>query len=681
MIRVRLGIVIALSTLFFLLSAAVTVAWITVGADFEREIPEGLLDGEIGVSPTFYAYRFSDRENRRGEREDVTDRIFAQKKREYVPYSEIPENLVNAFVAIEDKDFFTHRGVDWKRTASAVLNLAIGYSDRFGASTITQQLVKNLTGKNEISVGRKIQELMWATDLERKADKTQIMERYLNIIHFSDSCDGIAEAARHYFSKSAKDLTLCECASIAAITNSPAYYNPIRHPENHLKRRDLILSEMCKEGYITREEYDAAVASPIGLAVTESEDGVNSWYADLVIEDVINDLMKEYGITRRAASEWVQGGGLRIDTAMNPEMQEYVEEYYRTAVVLPKDADGKSAQSALIVIHPQTGDILAVAGAVGRKTGNRIQNFATQTKRPPGSTIKPIAVYAPAIERGIITWGSVYDDAPVTVTGDGTPWPQNATREYAGKVGIPYAVAHSLNTVPVRLLRELGQDTAFDWAKNRFHLSEMTDGDNSEVALALGQFRYGVTLRDLTAAYTVFADGGIYHPTRSYYRVTDSRGHLILSNPDAGETVLSAETAAVMTKLLEGVITDGTSSSITLGDLTECAGKTGTSSDDFDRWFVGYTPELLCGVWCGYEYPEPLIGRNLCTSVWNRVMRYLTREYAEKTVFDLPATVVQLSYCAESGDLPTEACEHRKLGWFTAETAPRDPCVECLPEE
>lgn len=661
-----------------------TAAYIEL--NFSRKVDAELFTvGSIPQSPSFFAYRFTDRTNREGRAEALSDSFYAQKKNAYLRLEEIPQAMIDAFVAIEDKKFFSHTGVDWRRTLAAGVNYLLGFSDTFGASTITQQLVKNMTGKSEVRVGRKLQEILYAKDLERMLDKSEIMELYLNVIHFSDNCNGVGAAAEHYFSKAVGELSIAECATIAAITNNPSYYNPIRNPENNLARRNLILREMYEDGKLSEKEYHSAKETPLTLCVdsVSNHEGINSWYADMVIEDVITDLMETYHLSRSAASHAFYTKGLRIDVAMDEEIQRIVEEYYRSAI-LPLQSDGAESESAMIVIDQRTGDILAVAGAIGEKEGNHLQNFATQTKRPPGSTIKPISVYAPALEEGLITWGTVFDDVPTDFHyGGHLVWPQNATRVYRGLTDTAYAVAHSTNTVAVRTLRLLDRETAFRYAKEKFHLESLLTGEKNDfgdAALALGQLQNGVTLRELTAAYTVFADGGTYHPYRSYYRVLDTDGNVLLSKADHSEVVLSKENAAVMTKLLQGVVKDGTSGKITLQSLTECAGKTGTSGNDYDRWFVGYTPEFLCGVWCGYPYPQPLNERHLCTSIWNSVMRRIVSVRKGVKHFSVPSGVVRMDYCKDSGLLPCEVCSRDprgnriQSGWFVVGTEPKEQC-------
>jgi len=685
--RFFLGAICILLLLFAILVTA-------LGVWAERTFASGVsLDllahvEESTAPPVFYQFHFTDRANRIGTEEMIDQPGVAETKSNYLSYSEIPDNMIRAVVAIEDKRFFDHRGVDWYRTAAAGLNYVLGFSKRFGASTITQQLVKNLTGENEITVHRKLQEVFFARDLERNLDKTEILERYLNLLPLSDGCVGIAVGAEHFFGKSAAELTLSECATLAAITNNPSYYHPTKYPDHTIERRNLILSEMQKQGYISEETYQTAVSEPLGIVEkqkTAYTEPIRSWYLDMVVDDVVTDLAAQYGISRAAASQKVLAGGLRIDVAMDEDIQKEVENYYRAAVQMPKNEKGESAQSALIVIDPKTGDILGVAGAVGEKTANRLQNFATQTKRAPGSVIKPLTVYGPALESGVITWASVYDDVPVEFKGaSNRAWPRNASGVYRGLTTIPYAVAHSVNTVAVRVLQDVGAENAFRFAKDRFHVDSLLEGeemnDTNSAALALGQMHYGVTLREITTAYTVFADGGVYHPYRSYYRVVDANGKILLSREDGAEQVMSEENAAIMTKLLQGVIQHGTSTSVSLDKICECAGKTGTTSEHNDRWFIGYTPDLICGVWCGFEYPEPIKGSNPCLSVWNTVMHRLVTMRQGQTIFRVPQNLIQCAYCKDSGCRVGSFCamdprgSRNETGWFVSGTEPTAVC-------
>ncbi len=571
-------------------------------------------------------------------------------KYKYTSFGELPDNLINAFIAIEDKRFYEHRGIDILRSGKAVVSYVWG-DGGFGGSTITQQLVKNITGRNEITVDRKLSEAFSALRLEQDLDKSEILEQYLNVINLSEGCRGVGAAAELFYSKQVKDLTLSESATIAAITNNPSLYNPIKHPENNIKRRNIVLECMYEQNYITKDEYEDAVSQPITLDLSVDADRrINSWYIDMVTEDVINDLCAKFGLTTSSASLMLYRGGFKIYTAMDAEIQKTVEGYYSDEYNFPIDDQGNMAQSAMIVIDPYTGDILGVAGAIGEKKGNRLQSFATNTKRPPGSTIKPLSVYAPAIDKGLISWSSQIDDSPVVAETDKSrAWPQNVDRKYVGPVDVKYAIEHSLNTVAVKVLDLVGAEKSMDFLKNKLLLSSLDEKhDIGPASLALGQPSNGVTLRELTAAYSIFQEGIMSKP-RSYYKVTDAAGRIILDNTPKQEAVISRESAAIMTKLLQTVVDSGTASGkITLDNRIEVAGKSGTSGNSCDRFFIGYTPEILAGVWFGYEYPKTLegFGGNLSVYIWDDVVSEIygnSKRYG-KSSFTVPDTVQKLTY-------------------------------------
>ena len=629
----------------------------------------------------------------------------------YVAYENIPQDMIDAFVSIEDKRFWKHHGVDWGRSVSAGLNYFLKFNRSYGGSTITQQLIKNVTDENEYSFQRKIQEIFWALDLETKMDKTEILGLYLNVINLSQGCYGVQAAADYYFSKDVSELTLNECACIAAITNSPSYYDPIRNPENNRARRTLILRAMYEQGYIDENELNEALSQGIVLRLREesTRDSINSWYVDMVIEDVVNDLMSEYGYSKAMANLVLYTGGLKIYTAMDPEIQAVLEEYYTNTSNFYSVSNGETPQSSMILIDPENGDILGVVGGVGQKSGNRIQNFATQTLRPAGSVIKPLSVYAPGLESGALFWSSVYDDVPVNFGKynldpskgkiiEPVAWPKNSTGIYRGLTNVNYALAHSVNTVTVRALEDLGVEASFDFLYEKLGMKSLIrDGvsasgeyitDMDIAALALGQMNYGVTVKEITAAYSIFVNRGIYNTPRSYREVTDGFGSILLEQKYHGEAVLSAANADVMNRMLENVVEEGTATAITLREKISCAGKTGTTQKNYDRWYIGYTPELIGGVWYGYEYPKSLSGSNQSIGVWDGVM---TRIYEVKGWFDEPSEferseeVIEAEYCADSGQLPTEAC-HRdprgnriEKGYFVKGSEPSEFCTCHVP--
>ncbi len=700
----------AILFLMALMFAAVVVLGILVtwylGRTIEPHLDEAAYEASVhaGASHLYY-YEFEDRAARVGERVPLPDGTLDGGVH-FIPvsYAELPRSLIDAFVAIEDKRFWEHHGVDWRRTVAAGVNYCLGYTGKFGASTITQQLVKNLTGQNDYSIHRKLQEMCWANDLENRATKQEILERYLNVINLSQGCYGVGAAAERFFGKSVGELSVAECASIAGITQNPSYYDPVRFPSHTIERRNVILGEMLAQEYLDEQTYQQALKQPLVLKeqAGNRHTPIYSWYVDMVMEDVIRDLCSTYGYTRERANQLLWNGGLTIETAIDPDVQAKVESYYREMSHFPLHSNGERAQSGMIVMDPATGDILGVAGAVGEKSGNRLQSYATTTVRPAASAIKPLSVYAPALERGVVTWASVFDDVPVMfragASGANTvAWPKNANRVYRGLTDVRYAVAHSVNTVAVRVLREIGTEQSFHFLHDTLGMQRLIESrtlddgrsitDCGEAALALGQMNYGVTLRELTAGYSALANGGVYMQPHSYYRVLAPDGKVLLSNPVKGQYAISEQNACIMTKLLQNVVTQGTGKGARLlNGKIEVAGKTGTSNADCDRYFIGYTPEYLAGVWYGFSYPRSLsdVKGNPAVRIWHDVMTGIVtpsvRAGTAKTTFPLAKGVIKVSYCQDSGKCPTDACradlrgDRCAEGYFVQGSEPHEYC-------
>ena len=679
--------VAVVSALLLVAMTAISVFALYVENNVDRDVDLSLFE-KAGEDSVTRLYSF----DKDGNAVEISgESLYGHQVTVFTPIENMPKELVNAFISIEDKRFYAHDGVDWYRTVAAGFNYMLNFRDTFGASTITQQLIKNVTGSDELTINRKLQEIFYALDLEKSLDKDEILELYLNIVNLSQGCYGVGAAAEKYFSKSVSELNLSESASLAAITQNPSYYDPIKHPDNNKQRRDVILFQMLAQKYISEQEYESAVSSEIVLNVSREASVVNSWYTDMVVEDVITDLTEQLGYTRAAASYLVYNGGLKIYTAMDPEVQAAVEEYYEDESNFPED-DREEGRSAVIVIDPTDGDILGVAGCIGEKTANRVQNYATDTKRPSGSSIKPISVYAPALEEGLITWASVYDDIPIEFIDNGfggyTTWPNNATNTYRGLSNIRYAVQNSLNTVSVKVLDELGIDKSYEYVTEKFHIENLIERDKELAPLALGQQTYGVTLREMTAAYSVFANGGVYNKPRSYVLVMSVDGDVLLDNTTENERVISEGNAAIMTQLLKTVVSHGsTSNAITLQENVEVAGKTGTTQDTCDRWFIGYTPYYICGVWYGHEYPSELPSSTLtvCSTAWNGIMSKVHEPYissGEIKSFEIPENVISSSFCCDSGLLMTGSCmidprgDRTEVGWFVDGTQPKSFC-EC----
>ncbi len=663
----------------------------------------------------YYAYENADsRYNRTGEAIELEDqRLYGEQNSLWADYTNIPQDLKDAFVAIEDKRFWDHAGVDWVRTGSAVMKFFVGNSS-YGGSSITQQLVKNLTAYDDVTIQRKVQEIVCALNLEKTKSKEEILELYLNIIPLSQSCYGVQAAANTYFGKDVSELTLIECVCIASITNAPTRYDPVQNPEKNQERRDIILQEMLAQGYITQEEFDSAYDKELKLNLTEVSTAIttNSWYTDTVIEDVIDDLMETYNYTKQVASQKIYSGGLQIHTLMDPEVQKALEEVYKDDSIfdkaLKKQVSGVPAESAMVICDPYTGDLLGIVGGRGEKTESRILNLAAQSVRASGSSIKPIAVYAPAIEEGLVTWGSVIDDTPVMWVGsddDLEPWPKNYTLTFEGLSTIDNAITHSHNTVSVRVLQLLGERKAYDYLTEKmgfFSLIEKATLDNGSTltdiglaALALGQQNYGVTVREMTSAFCTFPNNGIYNKTRSYLYVSDSDGEIVLSNDAEANVVFSEETSYIMTKMMQNVFNSTASAAyrVTLRKKVDCAGKTGTAGNDYDRWLLAYTPYYVGGVWYGYKIPKVLTSELItspCVYAWDEVMTRLHQKHIDAAAagteelksFDdtRPAGVVQVEYCIDSGKLLTDACaldprgSRKDAGWFKKGTEPTEYC-------
>ncbi len=652
-----------------------------------------------------------DRQNRIGSAVELEDeRIYASENSLWASYSQFPKYLYQSFIAIEDHRFYTHNGVDWLGTGKAVVNFFVGFEEVRGASTITQQLVKNLTGNDEVRVQRKIQEILQALDLEKNKSKEEILELYLNIVYFSNNCTGVQAAANYFFGKDVSELELVECAALAAIVKNPSLYDPVRFPEENAKRRIDVLYAMWEYGYITEAEYEENKYKELTLVLSnessEQETGtgtVFSWYKETVFNDVRDALMEKYGFDSYTASMMIYSGGLKIYTVMDPEVQAIMEEVYENDTeYFPYSNDGLQPQSAMVVVDPYTGDVLGIVGGRGEKTDNRILNLATGTTRSPGSSIKPLAVYAPALDTGIINYASVYDDVPVMFSDSETPtpWPGNLPYVYAGLTTVNQAIITSKNTVAVRVLQDLTIEKAFDFVKNKLGMSNFIESYTTEsgtiltdmglASLALGQMNFGVTVEEITAAYSIFQNNGVYNKPRTFLYVYDSEDNLILENASEGKVVISEQTASIMTVMMENVMNQGTGTSVTLRKTVDVAGKTGTAGNDFDRWFVGYTPYYVGGVWFGYEMNQTLsdFRQNPSCLVWDTVMTKLHQKYIDEAnaggeplqTFTMAAGVIECEYCLDSGEKPTEACRldprgnRIAKGYFTRDNMPDEPC-------
>lgn len=615
-------------------------------------------------------------------------RLHGEENRIWVDLDEMSEFMPNTIIATEDKRFRKHHGVDWKRT----IGVFIKQNDQ-GGSTITQQLIKNLTDDNKVTYVRKFNEILRALNLERNYNKDEILEAYLNTIYLSNGCYGVKTAAEFYFGKEVSDLNAAECASIAAITKAPTYYDPLINPENNRTRQEWILGEMnSKEnGFLNEEQYKEAMDYEMIFTNSENykgsqlqehnnkkdNDDITNYYVDFVIRSVQEDLQK-MGYTSKKAHDLVYGGGLKIYSAIDFDVQDSLEDVYENYKRMPDE----TVQGAMCIMNYE-GRVLGIIGGTGKNKGAMLLNRASQSTRPAGSSIKPLSVYAPALEKSKnddnvnIYWSTMIKDAPF-MTVEGEPWPHNQGGGYSSNnVTLQNGLARSLNTVAARTLDMISVDYSYEFLTENFHLSTI-DGirDVDYGPLALGSLTNGATVLDLTAGYVTFGNGGNYYEPYSYYKVTDSQDNVIIEKkPDeTKQEALSESTAWLMNKLLQTVMTQGTGTSYKLSGI-ECFGKTGTTNDDKDRWFVGGTPNFVAAVWYGYDTPKEVhysLSSNPAGTIWKTVFSEVY-EKLEARGDDLSSKfpefdgIVQRSYCSSCGKLTSDSGNY---GWYDADNLP-----------
>ena len=551
------------------------------------------------------------------------------ENRIWVDYEDIPKNFEHALVAIEDKRFYEHKGVDWYRTVAAVFQSFLSMDSSFGGSTITQQLIKNLTGNNEVTVQRKLVEIFQALEFEKKYDKEEIIEWYLNAVYFGEGCNGIYTAAQTYFGKEPSELSLAECASIVGIVNLPTYYSPFYSVENNKERQEIVLREMYEQGYISYEEYTEAKNEELVFQRSETEVGtteIYSYYVEAVIDDVIADLMEVRGVNYETAQTLLYNGGYRIYTCCDPRIQSIVDSVYENPENFPTvyNVTTQQLQSAIVILDPYTGDIVALSGGVGEKNGNLVLNRATDTTRAPGSAIKPLSVYGPAFDLGLITQNTLVMDTPpdehAYTLEHSNFYPTNVDGYAYGPITIRQGLVASKNTVAVQILDKLGIETSYTYLRDVFGLEHLVDDDYNPSPLALGELTNGVTVREMAQAYTVFANNGIFTESRTYSQVLDANGGLVLDNPVVQRQALRTNAANNVTDMMVGSATGGTSSSARFYGQ-EIAGKTGSSGGNRDRWFVGMTPYYVGAVWSGFDTPASIAWSNPSCVTWRSIMQ------------------------------------------------------------
>lgn len=640
--------------------------------------------------------------------------LFGDENRIWVDFDSIPKNLRNATIAIEDKRFESHHGVDWHGTVRAVFRTLTNGNTQ-GGSTITQQLIKNVTGNNENTVKRKVTEVYRALALEKDYSKDEILEMYLNTIYLGNQCYGVQTASRTYFHKDVSELTLAECACLISITNNPSQYDPLRSDwtrEQNRNRQLDVLDAMLAQEKIDQATYDAAKAeevvftngytnlgSYVGPQEEDEKPAVvstanNSYFTDEVITDVAEKFVEVFGLTddpadadgyvrtafEKAVSK-VYNGGYKIYTTQNPKIQDIAESAFEnTNYAKYTDSKGEPLQAAITIVDPYTGDVVAMVGGTGAKEVDRGWNWATSA-RQPGSATKPVSVYAPALDNGTITAASAIDDYPVRDLPGYGAWPSNSGSGFRGLTSFYTALVRSLNTCAVRTVEELGTYQSYTFMVEKLGFTTLTQADSQQSGnMGLGGYEYGVTTEEMAAAYGAFVNDGVYTPPRTFYRVEDSQGNLVCENNKESNVAMKATTAYIIRQTLKSVITSGTGGEARFSGMT-IAGKTGTTDENRDRYFAGFSPYYSAAVWTGYKSNERFsesLG-NPSAVLWREVMRRI-HDGLENKDFNSCSGLTQVTVCQDSGLLATDACTRDLRGnrvttvTVAADTAPTQSC-------
>lgn len=729
----------------------------------------------IDLTPEGYATKFYNTDG-----EEIASLVQSGSNRISASLEEMPTHLIYAFVDIEDARFFDHNGIDIKGIIRAAYKgIAAGFHFREGASTITQQLLKNKifnAGMDEdnflVSLKRKIQEQYLAIELEKLYSKEEILENYLNMINLGSNTLGVQAAAKRYFNKDVWDLTISESAVIAAITQNPSGKNPIYYPENNNARRMDILDNMLEFGHITQAEYDEAVADDVYTRIQNNNveyinnSSVYSSFTDATLSRLISDLQTKKGYSEAQAQQLVFAGGLSVFTTQDKAIQSICDEEYRNEENFPSDtkysiswawsiqhADGTTEnfserslesffkygdeekeisgdrffklifssteeadaaieafkqakltasdielgenliytpqpQSSFVVMDQSTGEVKAIVGERGEKEVNRSLNRATSSARQPGSTFKIVSTYAAALDTAGFTLASVqYDEAGYT-SPDGYPF-NNYDGKYIGFCTIREAIEDSINVVAVKTIADITPSLGFSYLKN-FGFSTLVESrvasngntySDINYSLALGGITDGVTNMDLTAAYAAIANNGIYTEPILYTKVLDHNGNVLIDNTPETHRVIKETTAFLLTSAMQDVVNKGTGTAARIAGMPT-AGKTGSTSDYNDVWFVGYTPYYTAGIWSGYDENKPQTGseRSYHRALWGKIMTRV-HESLEAKDFSKPDGLVQAVICKKSGKLAVEGicdCDPRgsmiATEYFVKGTEPTETC-------
>ena len=621
--------------------------------------------------------------------------LSGNENREFISISDMAEYLPVAFVSIEDERFYEHNGVDIKRTIGATAKYALSKigigSSNYGGSTITQQVIKNATEEKDRTWQRKVKEIARAYYVEQELSKDQILELYLNLIFMGGNTNiyGVEVAANYYFSKSASELNLAECAFLAGINNEPNSYDPFvedeerreRNLEKIKNRAKIVLNKMNELGKIkTQEEYNQAIEEVNqGIVFTKGTivENIYSYHTDAAINQIINQLMKEKELNRNAAELYLYGGGFTIYTTQNTKIQNIMneeakkEKYIKNA----KNQEGATSQAGMVLLDHETGYVLGVIGGLGEKTTSMGFNRGTQLVKQTGSSMKPIAVVAPGIEKGLFTAATVYDDTPFKI--------YKNYNHYKGLLTIRYAIESSQNIPMVKAMQVLGPQNSIKFLRD-LGITKLDDKEDNNLGLALGGLYKGTSPLEMAAAYATIANNGVYIEPTFYTKVVDGDGNTILEPKQESRTVMSSATSYILKEVLTQPVKgkEGTAKNCYISGMSVAA-KTGTTNNDYDRWLCGFTPYYTAATWYGYDDNETVSGwgTSPASQIWIGVMRPAHEGLQGKTFASTrPNGIVTATVCRDSGLLATEECktdpreDRSYTEYFVKGTVPNKQC-------
>ena len=605
-----------------------------------------------------------------------------EQKKLTVDFEDIPTNLIDAYVSIEDERFYSHHGVDIKRTGAAILNYLVHFGNSsFGGSTITQQLVKNLTGDASDSILRKVKEWWKAFLLESYFSKEDILEMYLNVIYVGPNVYGVQTGAKYYFDKDVSDLSLAECAYLAGINNSPNSYNPFGDNDNDeliASRTNTVLDKMLELGKIDEEEYNEAVKEVNnGLNFEQGEiktgNPIYSYHTDALISEVISDIAEDKNISEEFATNYLYLSGLTIHSTQDSEIQDIVENEFLKNQYKLKSSDGETtAQAAMVIMNHQTGEVLACTGGLGEKETFRGLNRATQSQRQTGSSIKPLAVLVPGIDKKIFTGATIYDDEEKTFE-DGYAPGNNAG--YLGEITVRRALESSQNIPFVEMMEEVTPNRAISYLE-KMGISSLTEGDAS-LALALGGLENGITPLEMAGAYGTIANDGKYIEPIFYTTITDNGGKVVLKCNQQTRQVFSEQVAYVVKELLKEPVegSHGTATYCSISGI-DVAAKTGTTDENYDKWLCGFTPYYTAVTWFGFDQNESIYyyNQNPAGIIWANVMRNV-HNGLNSAKFNQPNRISVQYICADTGMVAKTGCTDTYVEYFLWGTVP-DECTK-----